>query len=644
MSKIAFSKGRIIRKFDTDKCMQKLYVYLHRDFLENHSVGHESFHVPLKLITDGRIKDFRDYVWPSRANVEPHLYKWLYQLETLYKRYRFENDAYTDKELYQKSYDAFVDTQTRVSQPLKMTPFVYKVVSRARNIIKDILGSYDLEEHYAACRFGKRACNGHEYRKSYLDLKISGPITGSTEHIAWFQKYLLTDAKLSAIVDQSMENGAAYEVCSTLDLALVPKSWKSLRPVKPQTLLGTFITNGLGTVLASRLLKVRLNIRRLQEQHKRLVREASKDRKLVTADLSAASDSISWELLCRLLPRKWLGAVMLGCARYVQGQSGVKVRLSSVATMGDGHTFPLQTLIFYSLIKAVGELKGQPDAKVSVYGDDLIYPTDLHQMVTYTLRCLHFNLNLEKTYAKGYFRESCGSDCYRGIDVRPFSPEGECQRYSARPYAAFLYKLLNGLLRRWEWDEIPNTVTYLLSEIIIAEGKAYSVPPSYPDYSGVRTARPYDNHFLLTPPAYNPNKYKWTFESLAIALDDRLVVRQDIYYWERLRVCAESAYTERVEAEFDQFKTGQVKSDFQGMVAAFLGLPQSIQDDALEQQAKEYGSCREDLPLLIWRKTKPPVYRYSYRLKKRLRVKYACVPMKGHSRVVSETNSTSAWI
>lgn len=609
--------------FDTDECMKSLYFHLDRDFRAFYKV--QGLDEPLELIMAGRIKEFRELTWASRSNLPPHLFKWLYQLETLYKRYRFKDDAYTDEELYAKSFNSFMATQARVGTPLQMTPFVLRVVKEARNIIRDVLGEYSLEEHQNACKFGKRACKGHEYRKSYLDLKVSGPITGSVEHIGWFKKYLLSDQQLADIIHTTLEKGGQYEVCSHLSLALVPKNWKSLRPVKPQTLLGTFITNGLGTVLTKRLLAVGLNIKRLQETHKRLVKRASTDGliheqwRLVTADLSAASDSISWELLCRLLPRKWLRAVMHGCARYVTDVSGNSHRLSSVATMGDGHTFPLQTLIFYSLIKAVGKLKGYPDAFVSVYGDDLIYPRTLHEMVVHTLRCLHFNLNKEKTYATGSFRESCGSDCYRGIDVRPFSPEGEHRHYSAGPYAAFLYKLLNGLLRRWEWEELPSTVDYLLSELWFAAGDIFCVPPSYPDYAGVRVSKPFNNDIRLSQPLYHPKKQQWSFRCLHETFKDRIVVRQDIYLWEHLRQKAGSL----LDQAFDAFHPGS--------------------NPAWNDDIEQWTSC-EDLPVLSWRKTKPPVYYTCSKTRKRIRRKVACVPRKGTSRVVSQTDSTSAWI
>jgi len=74
--------------------------------------------------------------------------------------------------------------------------------------------------------------------------------------------------------------------------------------------------------------------------------------------------------------------------------------------MGNGFTFPLETLIFWALTRAVCG----STATVSAYGDDIICPSDRAEDVIAVLTEVGFSVNLEKSFWNGPFRESCGSD------------------------------------------------------------------------------------------------------------------------------------------------------------------------------------------------------------------------------------------
>lgn len=520
-----------MRKYDTDIVMRKLWLHLARDF--SSSLGTDIYLRKINAFVEGGVKELRAQKWPARSTVAPYVFKCDYQLESLFKRYRFKTDLYTDEELYKRTMEKFMATQQRISIPFEVSSSVDRVLREARRLCKEILGEFSQEEVESEVRFGNRACFGHPYSRSYLDQKLSGPLTGSAEHIAWFKKYLASDHILSDIVTKGGTSTPNYVVCDALAMSLVPKSFKSLRPVKPQTLIGTFYTNGLGSVLTERLKRVGLDIRRLQNRHRRLVEKASRDRILATADLSAASDSISFGLLERLLPQRWLRAVMFGVSRYLI-INGTRVRLSSVATMGDGHTFPLQTLIFYCLLKAIGNLLEKPRMFVSVYGDDLIYPRAIHKYVERVFNQLHFVLNGDKTYVQDFFRESCGSDFYRGFDVRPFSPEGVYRLNSRHEQAMFLYKLYNGLSRRWDPVEIPETLSFLTQELILVMGRLHQVPPSYPDGAGVKVDAPIKSEFF-EPVMYASTTCTLVFRYLRMCPDQRVVSTQHPYYWEALR-------------------------------------------------------------------------------------------------------------
>lgn len=585
---------------ETDRVMMNLLFCLVRDFRT--SQGAEYGTKLLESIEKFGIKGYRDFKWPSRCTAPPCLFKQEAQLQNLFKRYRFKDDMYTTDQLIAITRKKFEDTQKRISSPLSITPTVLRVLERSADIIRDILGQYDPTEHADLCRFGKRACANVPYSKSYLDFKLGMPVTGSQDHIQWFKQYVAEDRLLSSVICEGQGNpDIAYEVCDTLTLSFVPKSFKSLRIVKPPTLIGSFYTYGLGRVIQDRLLKEGLDIRRLQEKHRRLVQVNSRTRRLVTADLSAASDSISRELLEWLLPHDWYQACMFGVVPFIcfKGDK-VAQELNSVATMGDGHTFPLQTLIFYGLIKAIAELSGNLDTFVSVYGDDLIYPRGIHRYVKAIFPKLHLLLNGDKTYVQDYFRESCGSDYYHGVDVRPFQPEGEYRLLGRQPYAVFLYKLINGLSLRWAAEEIPQSLEYLLCELRLSQRVVFQVPPSFPDGSGVKT-RDIVRTSLYAPVVYDQLSQTWKFKYLHVCADFRVVENQSPYYWEWLRA---SNNAESVEN------------------------PWEIGDE----------------PVLRWRKLNPPRFVYSKLHGKRLRRLQCGVSSKTANRVLGQTGSTSCWI
>lgn len=601
------------KTYDTDACMKQICMHLLRDFRPY--VGEKYYMGCMGALGNPDASYIREELGCSLFMQEPvFAFKRKYQMANLLRRYRFRIDAFTDDELRVSSELKFEDTQVRVAQPLVIDTYVYNVLQRARRLISHILGAYDEGEHWSACRFGRKACYGHPLSRSYLDLKCGGPITGSIEHIEWFKRLLPSDKILTdAFIEGSPTGELTYEVCDTLRVSFVPKSFKALRSVKPATLLGGFYTLGLGAVLTERLKREGLDIRRLQELHKRWAQESSVTRKLVTADLSAASDSITAELLRRLLPSAWYRAVMRGVVYNYQfsGSEQVK-RLSSVATMGDGHTFPLQTLVFYVLIKAIGELAGAR-GRYSVYGDDLLYPRRIHTRVAEVLPRLHFKLNMDKTYATYLFRESCGGDYYRGVDVRPFSPEAEYVLLSRSKYAEFLYKSRNGLTRRWDPAEIAETLVWIDSELEKVHGLLLQVPPSYPDGAGVKVEKP------LKDPKYAPVGYSRTtqcfvFDYLRRMPDTRVVISQTPYYWEFLR---------QKESPTALFVYGATPSASTTLLK-------------WERARKEPKFIRSKRPYMVWKKVGW--------VKTRPARLVPCTDKLGAEKLMVQTGSDSVWI
>lgn len=193
----------------------------------------------------------------------------------------------------------------------------------------------------------------------------------------------------------------------------VPKSAKTERIICYEPHLNIRCQLAIGTSIREGLRRHGVNLND-QSVNQRRAKLGSKTGHLATLDLSAASDTISKELVWLLLPYGW--ASMLDDMRSKTtlwldtGKVEVNEKFSS---MGCGFTFELESLIFYAAAMAVC------GSDVSVYGDDIIIPSNHYREVVDVLSALGFSVNTAKSYSEGNFRESCGFDAFRGCNVTP---------------------------------------------------------------------------------------------------------------------------------------------------------------------------------------------------------------------------------
>jgi len=204
-------------------------------------------------------------------------------------------------------------------------------------------------------------------------------------------------------------------------VAFVPKNAKTDRTIVVEPMLNSMYQLAIGKVIARRLRRFGQNIKD-QSENQRLAREGSLTGALATLDLSSASDTIAKELVFDLLPVDWAHFLSYFRTSKVEFGNG-HLRLQKFSSMGNGYTFPLETLIFYGLAKAATEQSGCQGA-VRVYGDDIIVPVGAYNHLCEVLRVCGFIPNHKKSFSSGPFRESCGKDYLSGFDIRPFYLKG----------------------------------------------------------------------------------------------------------------------------------------------------------------------------------------------------------------------------
>jgi hypothetical protein len=151
---------------------------------------------------------------------------------------------------------------------------------------------------------------------------------------------------------------------------------------------------------------------------------SSKSRKYATIDMKEASDRIAEPLVQILFGRhyKWFGCCRAQKYRIPEafGLTNVKGHLNCYAPMGNATTFPVQSLVFWSICVASMQRRGfhQPGAAF-VFGDDIVVPSEVVEPLIEDLESFGLRVNRTKSFWRSAFRESCGVDAFNGINVTP---------------------------------------------------------------------------------------------------------------------------------------------------------------------------------------------------------------------------------
>ncbi len=305
------------------------------------------------------------------------------------------------------------------------SPRVSSVIHAATRKIARILGDVpslgELDLH-----FGPGATRATKRKDASIRRKLAERLQCS-EELSPLVPFLMEElphlTDIHSALTRTDEDGEEWDLLTVeimpSKLSFVPKSAKTFRSICTEPGLNTLVQLGYGQYMARRLAAFGIDIRDQTVNQNRAL-EGSLTGALATLDLSSASDTISKEVVYELLPLDWataLGRARSGKVLLPNGQVRDQEKFSS---MGNGFTFPLETLIFWSLAAACCP----QDSDATAYGDDLIVPTECYPLLVEVLVALGFVVNLTKSYHTGPFRESCGKDYFRGTDVRPYYPKG----------------------------------------------------------------------------------------------------------------------------------------------------------------------------------------------------------------------------
>lgn len=229
------------------------------------------------------------------------------------------------------------------------------------------------------------------------------------------------------------------EVENSDRVTFVPKDCRTDRPIAVGASLNMFLQLGVKSYLEKRLKTVGVN---LTDQSKNRefaflgsayssLNDTPNIKQFSTIDLASASDTISIELIKLILPSEWYS--FLDDLRHKTGTlpDGSTITYEKFSSMGNGFTFPLESLIFYCISYGAILDSNQPCTynDMAVYGDDIIVRNFVSSTVISALEWSGFSINLEKSFISGPFKESCGKDYFQGHLVRPFYLKREICSY-----------------------------------------------------------------------------------------------------------------------------------------------------------------------------------------------------------------------
>jgi len=302
------------------------------------------------------------------------------------------------------------------------TPGEYNILPRVRwsnfvgwcrDFISDIIGETPPVDALIGA-FSGGASTSRNRTSSHPSSKYTGTIHTTERCLDYFKDTCIDE--LPGWINA--QNRLITDIVPGNVMFTVPKKTDIDRVACKEPDLNMFIQKGIGTFFRRALLKHRINLND-QSINRRLAREGSITGKLATLDLSSASDSVSTGLVDLFLPEVW--CTLLDSVRspvtVIDGDEHLNHMMSS---MGNGFTFELESLLFFTIAKAVCFFRGNFRGVVSVYGDDIICPTDAVAELTFALGFLGFQVNPDKSFDSGPFRESCGGHYYDGYDITPF--------------------------------------------------------------------------------------------------------------------------------------------------------------------------------------------------------------------------------
>lgn len=343
-----------------------------------------------------------------------------------------------------------------------------KQLAHMRRYIRSVIGvKPDMRQIYSECGFGPGSSIGVSGNATHLGAKLSAEVITCSPlafpyacaAVLHHRSYLNTLFEGPYCLDAewlATSVGERVQYVHYNKITCVPKNAKTSRTIAVEPLWNGFVQKGIDAYLRRKLMRVGINLND-QSHNQALAKLGSKDSSYATIDISAASDSVSIELVRAVMPEEWFKLLNATRSWEYKTSEGTAT-YEKFCSMGNGFCFPLETLIFASIVDYCYSQTGHHYRVI--YGDDIVVATGSALLVMQCLAAVGFKPNFDKTFVHGPFRESCGADFYLGENVRPVYHHSEIEHPTDwYPLANALYRkgymrtrdeILKGIPKRWQ--------------------------------------------------------------------------------------------------------------------------------------------------------------------------------------------------
>lgn len=338
------------------------------------------------------------------------------------------------------------------TQRERLAPDLRSYMSKAEAFIDRVLGPFEpfLEALPLRIRFTSGATATRSRKESPPPAKISKRVVCTPS----------AEPYLQAISNYYGYGRVKGRLIGHNRVEFVPKNWETDRTIACEPDGNVPLQLAYDGYLKDRLLSIGVNLSS-QLRNQLLAKDGSLTGLWATVDLKNASGTVAYNAVAWLFPQPWFRFLCdVRSPLWKDPGSGDYHPYAMFSSMGNGTTFTVETLMFAAACHAVGA------KHYTVYGDDIIIDYRKVPALMRFMKFLGFTVNPAKSYWTGPFRESCGTNWLRGVDITPFYLRNWsrlrtelCHNINGLATIAtpggYLWKLLLSYVKEWKLPLVP---------------------------------------------------------------------------------------------------------------------------------------------------------------------------------------------
>jgi hypothetical protein len=329
-----------------------------------------------------------------------------------------------DKDMIDRTWSQMIETDESLGKP-ELSDDLKKVIHLSRTLLAELLHGVNPKTGIPGHGPGA-VSEGYEnwVKSSFHDQ----PTQKALNYFGW--EYFFSNPK---DIERSMSKHGHVTLTGKVSkpyskFACVPKDSRGPRTICEEGVFNQYLQQGIKNLLyelieGHPLTAGHVNFTDQTINGSLALWGSSIERDIVTLDMKEASNRITWWLVKLLFPPSWVDALDATRSECVQ-HGNRTVAVNMYAPMGSALCFPIESLVHWSiavssLVLIYGYELDDVLSGVYVYGDDIVLRGLPYKGLFYVFEKLKMKFNQGKCCTGGRFRESCGTDAYRGEHVNP---------------------------------------------------------------------------------------------------------------------------------------------------------------------------------------------------------------------------------